>query len=116
MGANGPWLTELEGDTMQKWEYKFLGFEVLSMHSMFVRDSDLPVDQKVEDQTHTRNVYHLVTDYLNQAGEQGWELVGIEATGWGSGAYVLKRPKPERGASAVPGLRSSRLHRSGPPA
>ena len=66
---------------MQKWEYKFLGFEVLGMHSMFVRDSDLPMDHKIEDQTRTRNVYHLITDYLNQAGEQGWELVGIEATG-----------------------------------
>lgn len=101
---------------MQKWEYKFLGFEVLGMHSMFVRDSELPTDHKIEDQTHTRNVYHLITEYLNQAGEQGWELVGIEATGWGSGAYVLKRPKPDRGADAAPGLRSARLRRPDLPA
>ena len=76
---------------MQRWEYKFLGFEVMGTHSMFVRDSELDTDHKIEDQTHIKNTYHLVTDYLNQAGAEGWELVGIQATGWGSGAYVLKR-------------------------
>jgi hypothetical protein len=103
---------------MQQWEYKFLGFEVLGTHSMFVRDSDLAVDHKIEDQASVKNTYHLVTDYLNQAGELGWELVGIQATGWGSGAYVFKRPKAEQVRDFGPSRprRTSRLKKSDLPA
>ncbi len=65
---------------MQQWEYWTVVFDVTNkaMRPRWVNDQELPDWKKGP----------IKFEYLNQLGNQGWELVAINAT-----MHTFKRPK-----------------------
>ena len=63
---------------MQNWEYNYLVFKLENGRS--IKDT-------------------IRLDQLNQAGDEGWELVGINPLGSSFLMYTFKRPKGEAAAA-----------------
>lgn len=62
---------------MQKWEYLLV--VAMDGRPRYIHGQELRDWQRGPN----------ILDYLNQLGDQGWELVNFD-----SGAYMFKRPKP----------------------
>jgi hypothetical protein len=69
---------------MQKWEYRKIRFDVSGRRHTIVEDSAVG-------RLKAPNPFSMI-DYLNELGEEGWEVVSIHNPSWIM--YFLKRPKP----------------------
>jgi hypothetical protein len=70
---------------MPKWEYQYLGVDFKTEQVRLVNGQELP---------NWKRGLH-VSGYLNQAGNEGWEVVGIMSPNAPiSPVLVIKRPKP----------------------
>ncbi len=68
---------------MQRWEYMHVVMDVGAKGRLVARSAnwqELPDWKKGP----------LFSDYMNELGGQGWELVAVEAT-----RYIFKRPRNE---------------------
>jgi Domain of unknown function (DUF4177) len=77
---------------MDKWEYKFAQVR-------FFDSSGNPMSWKLfithEDRGEVSTVMRNFADWLNEQGDEGWELVGVVPVPHaGSGLLILKRRKP----------------------
>ncbi len=66
---------------MQQWEYLHVVMDIGSSGRVVARSTNW------QEQPNWKKG-PLFSDYLNQLGNQGWELVAVEAT-----RYIFKRPK-----------------------
>jgi hypothetical protein len=67
---------------MQKWEYKVIRLS-------------LGEKQRIESKSVKGDLIEFDATYLNELGEDGWELVVRNVTDYSSPVLVFKRPKHE---------------------
>lgn len=76
---------------MQKWEYmRIWTFIAVVGTSMTVRS----VDDKLTNPKLIGGHEPLLTSWLEEAGNDGWEIAGTISNSSGNGVIFLKRPKP----------------------
>jgi hypothetical protein len=75
-----------EESQVQRWEYRLL--------LVYANMADLGAVQQVDGMNLPANACPSTLDALNEAGEEGWELVGVRVVGTWTTLY-LKRPKLE---------------------
>ncbi len=68
---------------MQKWEYLFIPLQITAHKNQLY-----PFAQHGKELPNWENGPTL-SQYFNQYGEQGWELISVEDR-----VYIFKRPKP----------------------
>jgi hypothetical protein len=90
---------------MQKWEYREVQFEGSGNHGVLLSDTFSAgqyAHTKRDDKMHVMGPWDLCMQYLNELGEDGWEIISAQMVYSGEGAhahpakqwFVLKRPKP----------------------